>query len=121
MNNQKIFDKVVTHLLTQGRRSVSWNGNCQYRGPEGRKCAIGCLIPDQYYHKSLDDNGTLAYQLKEFFPSKIYDRLFGDVETSLLSNVQYAHDHPSNWGPKGFKRLDILKKIAMDYDLKWNF
>lgn len=52
MDKQAIFDRVVTHLLTQKRRSVTITGGvrtCMYRAPNGDMCAIGCLIPDDVY------------------------------------------------------------------------
>lgn len=29
-------------------------GQCMYRTPEGRKCAVGCLIPDELYVHTFD-------------------------------------------------------------------
>lgn len=49
MNAQEIFDKVVNHLRKQGHRSLSEDGRCLYRGSNGDKCAIGCIISDEDY------------------------------------------------------------------------
>lgn len=51
---QEIFDKVATHLLRQGARSVDDFGDCMYRGEFGRMCAVGCLIPDQCYSTKIE-------------------------------------------------------------------
>ena len=55
---QEIFDQVVDHLLTQGKRSIDKNigsGNgCAYRTSSGLSCAVGCLISDEEYRKSFE-------------------------------------------------------------------
>lgn len=49
-NIQETFDTIYKHLLDQGGKSVDRDtGICMYRGPNGTKCAIGCLIPDDKY------------------------------------------------------------------------
>ena len=48
MNIQEIFDTVSVHLLTQNEKSQEsdFYRSCLYRGPNGTKCAVGCLIKD---------------------------------------------------------------------------
>jgi len=47
MKPQDIFDTVVTHLYTQGRRAITEGGDCLYLAPDGRRCAVGALLdPD---------------------------------------------------------------------------
>ena len=53
MTKQTIFNKVVRHLRQQGQKSSDQNG-CLYRGPNGTKCAIGCLIPDKKYNSNME-------------------------------------------------------------------
>lgn len=56
-SKQETFDTVAKHLLTQKVRSFKqeagssdpYEGLCMYRGPDGTKCAAGCLIPDEDY------------------------------------------------------------------------
>lgn len=48
MTNEEIFEKVRTHLLTQNAKSMI-DGICLYRGPNGLKCAVGCLIEDEHF------------------------------------------------------------------------
>jgi hypothetical protein len=49
MKNWELFDAVARHLLTQNAQSCSIgpNGGCAYRGDQGRKCAVGFMIPDE--------------------------------------------------------------------------
>lgn len=52
-NRQKVFDKALSHLRKQGRKSMGHIG-CAYRGGEGLKCAIGIFIPDRKYRSSME-------------------------------------------------------------------
>lgn len=47
-------------LVEQGEVSYSSGGinRCMYRGPKGRKCAIGHLIVDEHYRKSFEGEGA---------------------------------------------------------------
>ena len=56
---QELFDKIATHLLTQGARSENSLGKCLYRGEFGRKCAVGCLISDEEYEQFAVSGGTI--------------------------------------------------------------
>lgn len=57
---QETFDAVARHLLTQGRKSMRARESegkrdvCAYRGSDGVKCAVGCLIPDGFYRPSFE-------------------------------------------------------------------
>lgn len=70
MNHQDLFDKVADHLLTQGARSinlidVSGDMGCAYRGEDGLKCAIGALIPDEFYSRHIEGKGVGSFAVKE--------------------------------------------------------
>lgn len=60
MTEQEVFDKVATHLLTQGKKAED-DGSCKYRAPDGCKCAVGALIPDELYTPQMDIDGVLFY------------------------------------------------------------
>lgn len=49
MTNQEIFDKVLNHLRQQGKQCKG-AVDCLYRGPDGMKCAVGCLIDDEHFN-----------------------------------------------------------------------
>lgn len=63
MGLQKVFDRVSIHLLTQRQMSLDGNGVCVYRGQNGMKCAIGCLIPDSVFNKSYEGSQILTLWL----------------------------------------------------------
>lgn len=54
---QKVFDKALTHLREQGRKSMG-RGTCAYRGDDGLKCAIGIFISDKKYGVYLEGQTT---------------------------------------------------------------
>jgi hypothetical protein len=65
MDRQETFDKVARHLLTQGRRSAELNpmvsgGVCRYRSPDGTKCAVGALIPDELYSADMEGRSVIG-------------------------------------------------------------
>lgn len=98
MTSLEVIDYVVAHLKKQKVRST--NGEtCQYRGPSGAMCAVGCLITDDEYE---------AYSIAEGRPMEgfgvacltslsVADPLKSFVETHLdvLKTLQHIHDaHP---------------------------
>lgn len=54
MNRQKLFSRMVRHLRKQGCHSFGATGTCAYRGEDGRRCAIGILIPNTLYDKRIE-------------------------------------------------------------------
>lgn len=65
MNRQEVFDKVVNHLLTQNQKSIDESSQCMYRGINGLMCAVGCLIPDEFYNKDLELKAADSIMVKE--------------------------------------------------------
>lgn len=117
MNTQEAFTTAARHLLTQKERAIKSNFNnllvsmCAYRGEDGKKCAVGCLIPDELYLKEME--GWPVRRLVIDFPS--IASLFKDVDVSLLKKLQFLHDDPietPHWSIQ-------LRHFAKEFDLKW--
>lgn len=85
MTEQEIFNTVATHLFAQGAPAVSSIGECQYRGPNGTKCAIGCLIPDENY-TDYSEGYAVVEALEQM---GLVDQF---PHTNLLSALQSVHD-----------------------------
>ena len=102
MLEQEIFYKVVTHLLTQNKRSEGADNVCMYRNPDGLMCAVGVLIPDDVYDSGME--GIC-------FPSVLnsWDKLdFLRDASYLLADLQVIHDgSPVNEWPS---ELNLLAK-----------
>ncbi len=80
MTLQEIFDKVRTHLLTQGEQ-CAFGGNCKYRGDNGKMCAVGCLIPDALYNPEIEDVGVRVHF------QKLFRKAFGGAKQKILHNI----------------------------------
>lgn len=92
---QKIFNKVVRHLLKQNKKSLKYdNITCAYRGKDGVQCAIGCLIPDEDYTKAMDIHPDIILnypnKISSFLKEKGYMKSFEDQE--FLIGLQGIHD-----------------------------
>lgn len=122
LNKQQVFDKVAAHLLAQGQTSSKGNhpgGTCLYRGPNGTKCAVGCLIPDDMYEptmegKSMPESGDFDMYLSTV--GKVLVQIVEEDTFPLLAALQILHDTviPKHW--------DIeLRKSAVKFNLKVNF
>jgi predicted house-cleaning noncanonical NTP pyrophosphatase (MazG superfamily) len=82
----EVIDFVKEHLLKQGCKSlqiVDDDTRCLYRGPNGTKCAAGCLIPDEDYDPKME--GLLWEELVEK-----YD--FDNPHNELIDRLQAIHD-----------------------------
>lgn len=114
MNKQLIFDTAYKGLAAQGfQRSVApgeFFGGCRYRGGEGRKCAVGHLIPDDRYYygiegKSVNDREVLRL-IEPSFGVSLFDHCF-------LTSLQRAHDE----GTMPELMQEALKSFAREYKL----
>jgi hypothetical protein len=108
MNQQEIFDKVASHLITQGVQATyrphpkqrEAYSNCAYRGDNGTMCAAGCLIPDEEYNPEFEglDWGEVGVEIPSLASLTFEDH-------DLISSLQSVHDNESNW-----HNIDILKE-----------
>lgn len=124
---QGIFDTGVRGLLAQGEQSIDGNRICQYRDPNGNKCALGMCIPDSKYDPSWDgDSGTSPYITSTgdmaaivAKRSLVIAKALGCVteeEADALRRFQSCHDDagPCNFIPRFTERA---KSFAMRFNL----
>lgn len=83
----EIIAYVGVSLLKQGKRSVMLSGydRCMYRGPNGTKCAVGMLIPDELYYKEIESAAARA------LPRILGVKMRSD-KIDLLEDLQSIHD-----------------------------
>lgn len=115
MTNQELFDRVVIHARAQKRKAeveIDCGGgltkkSCRYRTPDGRKCFIGALIPDEKYSQKLE-NHTVALQDVRNAAGITSEQVV------LAENLQMLHDSEGilNW-ERGFRN------IAKTYNLTY--
>lgn len=94
-DNQQAFDLVVKHLNKQRRRAQNENGSCRYRASDGKKCAVGCLIPDSLYSPDIEGKGIWELIEDSGF-STYYPALaehFKNVDVKMLDDLQVMHDN----------------------------
>lgn len=124
MNMQEAFDKIATHLATQGKRSVKRKKFedevelCLYRSPDGLSCAVGCLIPDELYKEKLEGSRAWTiFDMPEF--EKLGDYLMEGIETGyemdrfvgFMGAMQGVHDSET------FDIKTELLDVAIQYRL----
>lgn len=118
MEAQTLFDTVAKHLLDQGRRAMAANAsNCAYRSEDGCKCAVGVLIPDDVYDKSMEGMGIarLVDILDELeMPQALAQFIKTELEPHLplLMSLQSVHDGfaPEKWAER-------LRYVAAQFNL----
>lgn len=113
---QEIFNTVKTHLLQQNAKSEKLNPEtntmyCLYRGPNNTKCAVGCLIKDEFYTLELEGE-TANYSLVTRALTLSGIDLSDHTTINFLLALQDVHDeYPIKDWPHQ------LENIRKDYKL----
>lgn len=92
-SRQEIFDIVAVHLLTQNKKSVAYDSfmyRHQYRGDNGLKCPIGCLISDEDYMELIE--GYMPAGLFQTFPRIMKASGLREEDSEFLRSLQIIHD-----------------------------
>ena len=122
MNLQEAYNTARTHLLAQKERATldpnEPDVGCAYRSPNGLKCAIGALIPDELYDSIIEDRGV--YGCRKDHPLEGSRKLWEILNELGLSEHIYAlhelqriHDetNPDEWKAE-------LDEFAVSYHLE---
>lgn len=116
---QEVFDIVVTHLITQRRPAYTGlSGCCMYRAPDGLRCAVGALIPDNLYDPEFEgDTADCVIQ-------KLFDKDLADwrEHKELLLALQEVHDECFVISRGTFSIRDLrnrLLDVAEDFSLEY--
>lgn len=107
MAQQMVYDHVVTHLLTQNKRSTDGQ-RCRYRTAEGLSCAAGCLLPDLSDEEVSRIEGNPVLTIWSLFEDRGYAGCEG-----LLEGLQSVHDY----GNSGFLWEKGLSDLAIRFGL----
>lgn len=106
MSRQEIFDIVSSNLLMQGDKSLRESGGCAYRGKDGKKCAVGWLIPDEEYTPRMEYTSFSDEKIRPVLEKRI-GRKLTHLDERLLMQLVECHDQ----GTPRFWHLD-LERIA---------
>lgn len=110
MTRQEMFDAAYIGLASQGFiRSMS-NQGCAYRGDEGRRCAIGWIMPDEAYSPDLEGLSPMNCEIE-----KALDLASGDI--CFADELQEAHDGDAHEGDTPEAMKERLESFAIKYNL----
>lgn len=122
LTKQEIYDKVKAHLLAQGGPAMN-DGTCVYRSPDGKKCAVGCLITDEAYTPEIE-NVAVATIMEKAGLIRGALRQSGIEPTpsmlNFLAQLQNVHDdvtriHDGNWAEYVNEQMG---RVAYDHGLE---
>lgn len=115
LSEQETFETVARHLFKQGERAML-HGYCQYRAPDGMKCAIGCLFTDEEYEPLME-----SHSVKDLYNLNVLpNRLYKEVLMPLLVELQNVHDTSRLWN-KTETMKEALKTIGQQFGLRSDF
>lgn len=97
MDRQKTFDTVATHLITQGAQAMETE-ECRYRTSDGKRCAVGCLIPDELYSPKFEGKNAWA-MLDMDQKLRAHIGIETNADYDFLGELQRIHDGnlPDAW------------------------
>lgn len=114
MDRQHILNTVAEKLIEQGVPAMVFSDDmgmkvCAYRGDDGRRCAVGHLIPDYAYRSDMENVSVDLLIERGWMPEGLRDAEF-------LEALQGAHD---NADPRYFcsELSQALYDIADAYNL----
>lgn len=120
---QELFDTAIGGLRSQGgpsikiREGASVSHACLYRNADGRKCAIGWLIPDDKYHKDMEFT-YFAHIIDVIGPGLQAERPFLDDLQSVHDAPFRDHDKPDD--AQWTVAMEInAQKFAEKYSLRY--
>lgn len=94
---QEVFNKIKAHLLSQKKRSVFQPAQssilettCAYRGDDGLKCAVGCLISDEAYTPEIELNYSDSSIVRDALTKSGIEMT--DTMRLMIGRLQRIHD-----------------------------
>lgn len=100
MTDKELVEFIYDKLMIQGRQSVNkFTRTCMYRGPEGTKCAVGWIIPDDRYN-TLFEGKTLFKGAAGMSSITVVGEFlltlgYTEKQLILLERIQRKHDTAS--------------------------
>ena len=123
--NEKLFTIAADHLMAQGVRSVKstagsttgmyHNSSCAYRGDNGTKCAIGCLIKDEFYSPGFENKTVVVDEVFEAVRKSCDPKPGETLDLELLDALQHI---PDTYLPKDWRAN--LCQIASRFKYDWS-
>lgn len=114
-STQELFDYITTNLLKQGEKSEDKKRFvCLFRDSNGRKCAVGWVIPDDLYSPELEILGTASNVANCFF--RIDQTVRHELLNPIVAELQSIHDlgPAANWKQE-FRKLANKKGLTCNF------
>ena len=110
---QKAFNAVVKHARKQNTKAKNDLGFCCYRAKDGKRCFIGCILPDRLYKKELEKK-RFDVILKKFGDSILSSWKYRSLDQNFGNQLQNIHDNTKlyNWECE-------FRNFAKVYSLKY--
>ena len=122
LTTTEIFQISRDHLLAQKERAINEDRMCVYRAGNGKKCAVGCLIPEKHYRPDIERCSVLSITSTMISKKSGTDKLELALRKSgintgcrktmnLLAELQKIHDSkpPEKWESE-------LRELKFDLD-----
>jgi len=94
---QETFDFIVKHLAEQKKAARNYS-TCLYRTPDGRSCAVGCLLSDEVAIKC--DARSWDSSIDKVWDDAKAELILSDKDEcgaiEFYQKMQNAHDDSSN-------------------------
>lgn len=89
----EVFEIVEKHMLTQNKKSFinDDEDTCGYRSGSGLKCAIGCLIKDEFYDPKIETKSVDHYEVFEILQKSLGFDIDPDL-LKMLYHLQLIYD-----------------------------
>lgn len=130
MTRQEMYSKVKAAINAQG--APAWDelsGVCVYRTKDGKRCAVGALVPDEEYIPMME--GSRVQSIKPEYTPRSLASLSGE-DIQFVADMQTAHDYSAEDAMGDTKDIDSdmfksafltyfnqrMAQIAEFYDLK---
>ena len=124
---QEAFDVMVSGLIKQGKPSYDIQTmGCMYNNHDGQKCAVGMLIPDEFYSPTLEGCGVLSLIYKAEKGDWKTKELLTDENEFLLESMRIIHDTSVSFykdmGTEKWIKLIKFKceELALKLCLEWS-
>ena len=91
ITTQQVVDTIHSHFFEkENPPGLDGEGRCTYLGPDGSRCAVGCLMPEALIR--CEGNivaGSITGVIREY---PYIREFFSKVDIHLLQSIQSAHD-----------------------------
>jgi len=99
-SDEGVFEFVKQHLIHQGQKAMAIPYDNQYGDNEYKcfyrlkdknlKCAVGCLIEDQFYDPSMEQKGVIDLYVRSIVSNSLPN---WEPNWEMLTSLQEVHDH----------------------------